>query len=116
AEPGSPEAGLVMNTLRRLLRALGVRRPAFVRRSMRQISDRLEPLTHAVLRVVSRSAWASSAYYGLFSRAFRREHHAVLAGRMRYFEQEKSHGSSIYLLRRNVHRIEKGLIMRPRRE
>lgn len=65
--------------------------------------------------MASRSAWASTLYYTFASSAFRREHQAVLAGRIRYHEQEMAGESTRYLLRRNVHRIEKGLIMRPRR-
>jgi nitroreductase len=45
----------------------------------------------------------------------RREAYAVSAGQRRY-EQDHSEGAtSFYLLRRNIHRLEKGLIMRPRR-
>jgi len=53
----------------------------------------------------------SGLYYGLFSGRFNREHRAVLQGRKIYAQQSGS-----FLLRRNVHRLEKGLIMRPRRD
>lgn len=73
------------------------------------------PLELAALRLIARSEWASTLYYTFGSTAFRREHRAVLAGRVRYHDEQRSGNSAIYLLRRNVHRIEKGLIMRPRR-
>ena len=65
-------------------------------------------------RLFPRWPFASSAYYAFASDAFHREHTAVLAGRHRYVEQESS-GRQRYLLRRNIHMLEKGLVMRPRR-
>lgn len=54
-------------------------------------------------------------YYWAFSRRFDREHHAVLRGRRAYrrFVQQPERSSP--MLRRNVHRLEKGLVMQPRR-
>ena len=47
-----------------------------------------------------------------------REHQAVLSGRYRNLTEKRanSDSESTYTLRRNTHRIEKGLIMKPRRE
>lgn len=59
--------------------------------------------------------WLASLYYGLFSSAFAREHQAVLKGRIAYWESLENIERSCALLRRNTHRLEKGLIMRPRR-
>ena len=47
--------------------------------------------------------------------AFSREHAAVAAGRMRYRADLREARDASYLLRRNTHRIEKGLIMPNRR-
>lgn len=52
-------------------------------------------------------------FYGLLSRSFVREHQAVMSGRARYFQDLKQPRTSSALLRRNIHRIEKGLIMVP---
>jgi nitroreductase len=54
-------------------------------------------------------------WYALFDRAFSREHRAVLAGIETYHAIERAGGANRYMLRRNTHRLEKGLIMRPRR-
>jgi nitroreductase len=54
-------------------------------------------------------------YYGLVSPRFRREQRAFLEGKNRYEREQRSDQSSRALLRRNVHRLEKGLSMRPRR-
>ncbi len=56
--------------------------------------------------------------YYCFSGEFRREHRAVLLGKLRHLEdmRDRSEEGARYTLRRNVHRLEKGLIMRPRRD
>jgi nitroreductase len=54
-------------------------------------------------------------YYGLINREMSRESRAVAAGQLRYDADHKSASVSYFLLRRNIHRLEKGLIMRPRR-
>ncbi|GGZ15389.1 hypothetical protein GCM10007049_04350 [Echinicola pacifica] len=58
----------------------------------------------------------SSFYYSLFSNKFRREQHAVLKGKVDHLRHLKKEKANIYTLIRNTHRIEKGLLMRPRRE
>jgi nitroreductase len=67
------------------------------------------------LRLYSTNGFLAGIYFALFSRKFRREHLAVLKGRQRYYEELSGGGQSSPLLRRNTHRLEKGLIMRPRR-
>lgn len=64
----------------------------------------------------SKNGFLASLYYTFFSRQFYREHKAVLKGRIAYRRSVKQGGASSILLRRNVHRLEKGLIMRPRRD
>ena len=59
------------------------------------------------------SARFSSVYYLFASHAFDREMRAVAQGRIRYFHEIATSGGNQALLRRNVHRLEKGLIMRP---
>lgn len=57
----------------------------------------------------------SSFYYLVFSSKFRREQHAVLKGKVKHLKEKQTEGSNFYTLVRNVHRLEKGLLMRPRR-
>ena len=87
-----------MTRIRRLLRRLRAR---FYRSSARFFSsgDRL-----------------SSLYYAAINGAFHREHAGVLGGQSTYHARLKAIGGSSWLLRRNVHRLEKGIIMRPRRD
>lgn len=68
-----------------------------------------------VLSMVHRSSILTDLYY-LVTRNFSDEHLAVLKGRKAYYESLRNIGSSCALLRRNIHRLEKGLIMRPRRD
>ena len=68
-----------------------------------------------VVRIFSSNGFLASLYFALFSRRFYGEHLAVLKGRRRYYEDLQGGGKSSPLLRRNVHRLEKGLIMKPRR-
>ena len=69
----------------------------------------------AALRIFSINGFLASLYFSLFSRRFYGEHQAVLRGRLRYYEDLKGSGKSSPLLRRNIHRLEKGLVMKPRR-
>lgn len=69
----------------------------------------------ATLRLFSRTRFSASLYYCFFSRQFAREHQSVLKGRLNYLSAKGMQGNSNTLLRRNIHRIEKGLIMRPQR-
>lgn len=64
----------------------------------------------------SGSKFLSSFYYCFFSTQFRREHQSVLKGRLEYERSLKKIAQSSVLLRRNTHRLEKGLIMQPRRD
>ncbi len=48
--------------------------------------------------------------YRVFSNGFSAEYRAVAAGRFVYLKERKSSQRSLYLLRRNIHRIEKGLV------
>jgi nitroreductase len=74
----------------------------------------LEWLKCAIPSLINRSNQLSNIYY-LINSNFTREHRAVLSGRAAYYDSLIDIGKSCALLRRNVHRLEKGLIMRPRR-
>ncbi len=67
-------------------------------------------------RFFKATPFLSALYYFLFSNKFRREQHAVLAGKIKHLNELHDNKSNIYTLIRNTHRLEKGLLMRPRRE
>jgi len=75
----------------------------------------LNAIDNAVYPIFAKTGLTSSLYYFIFSTQFRREHQAVLKGKLQYKKQLKTIDDSSVLLRRNIHRIEKGLIMKPRR-
>lgn len=63
------------------------------------------------------SPFLSRLYFAFFNSAYQREQFSTLQGMVKYNERIKStHEHSNPLLRRNIHRLEKGLIMRPLRE
>jgi len=65
--------------------------------------------------VVSGGRIRSHAYHSLNPIAFSREQQAVMAGRHSYYQALHHTDRSNVALRRNVHRIEKGLVMQPPR-
>lgn len=82
--------------------------------TIRAILDRLDRL---LVPVAASNSVLASLYYFACSRQFRREHLAVLAGRRTYARRTGGVAGptrSSPLLRRNVHRLEKGLVMQPR--
>lgn len=68
-----------------------------------------------IIRIFLVNRWLASLYYFLFNRRFDREHIAVLKGRVSYENDLRKIKKSSPFLRRNIHRIEKGLVMQPRR-
>lgn len=70
----------------------------------------------AVLRVFASRDFLAGLHYTVVSRQFCREHRAVLTGRIAYQQALIETGRTSALLRRNTHRLEKGLVMRPRRD
>jgi nitroreductase len=72
--------------------------------------------TRAGLKVRLRtgSAIERTLYYTLFSDAFKREQALVSHG-FKVYQQKEKLGTQEFLLRRNIHMLEKGLTMRPRR-
>lgn len=65
-------------------------------------------------RLVSGSQIERDIYYAVVDDSFRREWRAVARGQATYYEH-LGQSRSRFLIRRNVHMLEKGLVMRPRR-
>ncbi|RUO62608.1 nitroreductase family protein [Pseudidiomarina insulisalsae] len=102
-----------MATLRKIAKAII---PRLLIQKIRALNDALH---RRLIYLFAPSRWTASLYYCLFSTRFGREHQALLQGRIRYLESLKAEPDkrmkSRVLLRRNIHRLEKGLIMQPRR-
>jgi nitroreductase len=73
-------------------------------------------IVYPVTLVFSRAGLLAAVYYAFVSSAFWREMRAVLAGRARYLQLVLAGRSNRFLLIRNTHRLEKGLLMRPARD
>ena len=69
-----------------------------------------------VLTLASRAGLLTRLYYALVWPAFGREETATLRGILSYRNEVVDRGGNRYLLRRNIHRLEKGILMRPRKE
>jgi nitroreductase len=63
-----------------------------------------------------KSLFMSSLYYFIIDKSFTREFRAVLTGKVKHILETEKTKANYYLLVRNTHRIEKGLLMRPRKQ
>lgn len=70
---------------------------------------------YCLLPLLSKNSFLSAVYFFFFNFSFYREFHAVLSARVDYNRKIKGENVSEILLRRNTHKLEKGLIMKPRR-
>lgn len=95
---------------------------------MRQIVKKLLPASAIVrlkrvlttiqlflMRMFAVNGFMASLYYLVISRKFYRQHRAVMLGRLEHIKRLKLPLNSNPQLRRNIHRLEKGLIMQPRK-
>lgn len=87
--------------------------PVSVKKPLKRFADALNVY---LIRLFASNGFLSSFYYTFLSSQFYREHKAVLQGRLAYKKSLRQIGQSSALLRRNIHRLEKGLIMQPRRD
>ena len=86
-----------------------------IKKALRRVQSYIRRALQVLEPLASVSGVTSALYYLFFSSSFRREQQAVLKGKIAYRRSLRKPGESSYLLRRNIHRIEKGLIMEPRR-
>jgi nitroreductase len=84
----------------------------FLGGTLRAVRSRLRVMGLAVSTASMRS---SGFYYFIINRSFDREHLGVAAGKARFARDLAECSRSSYRLRRNIHRLEKGIIMPNRR-
>ncbi len=85
-------------------------------KSILKLKNAVSSFDSVIYPMFAKNSFLSSVYYCFFSTQFRREHQSVLQGRAKYQQSLNAIEQSSVLLRRNTHRLEKGLIMQPRRE
>lgn len=66
-------------------------------------------------KFLSQNSLLASFYLTFFSGSLKHEHQALTKGIFNYYRTIKKLGANTAALRRNIHRLEKGLLMRPRR-
>jgi len=69
-----------------------------------------------LIPVCRNSSFLSDLYYFMFSNEFSREHRKVLNGKYLHMQALKKSQPNAFHLRRQIHRLEKGLIMKDRRK
>src|SRR5690606_35887152 len=65
--------------------------------------------------LIYKSRTLVSLYYFLLNKSFRREIYAVMSGKVKHLKDAQTNKGNYFLLVRNTHRLEKGLLMRPRK-
>lgn len=88
---------------------------AMIKVAIRKAKSAIERLRRMALRAVVGRPLLSPVHRALVSSEHGRELSAVVAGQRRYQSDLREAATTYFLLRRDVHRLEKGLIMRPRR-
>ncbi|WP_337840273.1 nitroreductase family protein [Rheinheimera sp.] len=83
-----------------------------MKKHLQQLRQKLD---RTLLPLAAKSRLAANLYYAFFNPHFRREQHATAAGRQHYHQHEESSTIASVILRRNIHRLEKGLSMVPRK-
>jgi len=81
-----------------------------------KFQERKESLFLPLKKLTSKSKLLTALYYLLFDSSFKREMRSVLAGQVEHIKLKNDAQGNLFQLKRNVHRIEKGLIMKPRRK
>ena len=76
----------------------------------------LSKLDMCLMKVLNRIPGGARVYYSFFNRSFSREMKSTLEGKLSYDSSLATPGTGNVLLRRNIHRLEKGLSMKERRE
>lgn len=90
-------------------------RGARLRLAQSPLGARLSLARAALYDRAAQSGVLSGLYYALGSRTYDREHKATLSARARYLRDVHTGEGNVFLLRRNIHKLEKALIMKPRR-
>ena len=73
-------------------------------------------LKQAIMRLLSSRRWLANFWYGMLKQQFSREIFATKQGQLKHVSLNIKQRPNHARLRRNTHRLEKGLLMRPRRE
>jgi nitroreductase len=98
--------------LKKILRAFI---PSFALNQLRKCRLFVNQIGLRLSFIMGMSGFGASLYYALASSEFWQEHRAVLKGKQLYFKRMRKGSGNAFQLRRNIHRLEKGLCMKPQR-
>jgi len=84
--------------------------------AIRRVRRAYEGTNRAFLETFGSNRALTHLFFTVSFLTFNREQSATLRGRRNYYRNKNAHRLTRVELRRNVHRLEKGLIMRPRRD
>ncbi|HEY0483150.1 MAG TPA: nitroreductase family protein [Kofleriaceae bacterium] len=79
------------------------------------LGARLSLARAAAYDAMAQSGVLSGLYYAIGSRTYDREHRATLTARAKYLRDVYTGDGNVFVLRRNIHKLEKALVMKPRR-
>lgn len=93
----------------------------FAKRFLRKWKARVQvlilaPIDELLAILFSSNRWFAGIYYLILNWRFDQEHLAVLRGKAEYYKSLRNNSPTSPLLRRNIHRLEKGLVMIPRKD
>ncbi len=71
---------------------------------------------HYLMKTCVTSKFLARIYYGIINRSFAKENRTVLRGKILYWQKYRKNELNKHEMRRNIHRLEKGLIIPERKE
>lgn len=86
-----------------------------MKQKLKRIKSKIDNFDDSLLSIFVKNRMFSNLYYFL-KPSFRREERAVLYGRYQYNKNSNKKTGNTFFLRRSIHRLEKGILMRPRRD
>lgn len=90
-------------------------RGARLKLSQSPLGARLSLARAVAYDAMAGSGLLSGLYYAIGSRTYDREHRATLTARAKYLRDIATGDGNVFVLRRNIHKLEKALVMKPRR-
>ncbi|WP_434120938.1 nitroreductase family protein [Salinicoccus roseus] len=86
-----------------------------MKNNLKKLRTLIGHIDTVIVKSISSVKILSPVYY-LFKPNFWREQWGVISGRAKYYENIQNKKGNEFHLRRNIHRIEKGILMKPRKD
>lgn len=103
-----------MDSLKKILRIFGLLEFAIV--ILKQLKTLRLKIDAFIIILADHSFILRKVYFFIFSKAFRQEIKMLVAAKNDYLNKNKRHEINEFLLRRNIHRIEKGILMESKKD